>query len=98
MTIGKTPTFDESVTAYLRTLAGANKSASSITAFRADRAQFVAFLQETNCTIASPVGVTRVDLAEYLAHLAECDISCTTSAREFPAALLGNAASRLCRW
>jgi hypothetical protein len=42
------------VTAYLRTLAGANKSASTITAYRTDLAQFVAFLHETNCTIASP--------------------------------------------
>ena len=85
MTQAKTPTIDESVAAYLRTLSGANKSASTITAYRTDLAQFVAFLQETNCTIASPADVRRVDVAEYLAHLSDRDISGTTRARKLAA-------------
>ena len=76
----KKPTIDESVIACLRTLTGANKSVSTISAYRTNLAQFVAFLQKTNCTIASPADVTRVDVAEYLAHLAERDISGTTRA------------------
>ena len=82
MTQAKKPTIDESVTAYLRTLSGANKSRSTITAYRTDLAQFVAFLKETTCTIDSPADVTRVDVAEYLAHLSERDISGTTRARK----------------
>ena len=40
-----------------------------------------AFLQETNCTIASPAEVTRADVAEYLAHHSERDTSGTTRTR-----------------
>ena len=55
----KPPTIDDSVTAFLRTLSGANKSPSTITAYRTDLAQFARFLGETNCTIAAPADVTR---------------------------------------
>jgi hypothetical protein len=41
------------VTANLPRLAGANTCISTISAYRIDLAQFVAFLQQTNCTIAS---------------------------------------------
>jgi integrase/recombinase XerC len=66
-------------------LASANKSASTITAYRTDLAQFAYFLSETNRTIVSPADVTRVDVAEYLAHLAERDINGTTRARKLAA-------------
>jgi len=45
----KRPTIDESVTANLRTFAGANESAAAITGYRADLAQFVSFNMSTNC-------------------------------------------------
>jgi hypothetical protein len=48
LTEAKNPTIDESVTAYLRTIARANKSAATITANRTDLAQFVAFVHATN--------------------------------------------------
>jgi hypothetical protein len=38
------PTIDESVTAYLRRLASANKSTSTITAYRTDLAQLASIL------------------------------------------------------
>src|SRR3954452_20649370 len=75
-------TIDTSLAAYLRTLAGANKSAATITAYRTDLLQFAAFLVETNCAIATPADVRRGDIAEYLAHLAERGISGTTRARK----------------
>ena len=53
MTQTKRPTIDESMTAFLRTLSGAAKSASTITAYRTDLAQFARFLSETTCTIAT---------------------------------------------
>jgi Phage integrase, N-terminal SAM-like domain len=85
----KQPTIDESVTAYLRTLTGANKSASTITAYRTDLACYVAFLQETNCTIASAADVTRVDVAEYLAQLSESPGPARNNPRRQPFELTG---------
>ena len=79
------PTIDESVTASLRTLSGANTRASTITAYRTDLAQFAHFLSETTCTIASPADVPWVAVAEYLAHLSDRDTSGTTRARKLAA-------------
>ena len=75
-------TIDDTVTAFLRTLSGANKSASTITAYRTDLFQFAHFLKETNCTIATPADVGRGDIAEYLSHLAERGISGNSRARK----------------
>jgi hypothetical protein len=58
----KEPTVDESVIAYLRTLSGANKRASSITAYPTDIVQVFAFVHATNFMIVSPSDVTRVDV------------------------------------
>jgi hypothetical protein len=55
----KRPNVDESVTANLPRLAGANTCISTISAYRIDLAQFVDFLQQTNCTIASLADVIR---------------------------------------
>ena len=79
------PTIDESMTAYLRTLAGANKSAATITAYRTHLSQFAHFLTETNCTISAPADIRRGDIAEYLSHLAEQEMSGTTRARKLAA-------------
>jgi hypothetical protein len=98
LTQAKIPTIDESAADYLRTLAGANSSAATITAYRTDLAQFVAFLHETNCAIAFVAEVIRVDVAEYLAHLAERDNSGTTRVCKLATTSLGVAASRLRRW
>jgi integrase/recombinase XerC len=78
----KPPTIDDSVTAFLRTLSGANKSPSTITAYRTDLLQFLRFLAETNCAVSAPADVTRSDVAEFLAHLAERGASGTTRARK----------------
>jgi site-specific recombinase XerD len=65
------------MTAYLRTLSGANASASTITAYRTDLTQFAAFLAETNCAIAAAADVARTDIAEYLSYLGERGLSGT---------------------
>jgi hypothetical protein len=69
---------DESATAYLRTLAGANKIASTITAFRTDPSQFAHFLTETDCAISSPAYVTHDGVTDNLAHPAGQGASGTT--------------------
>src|SRR5438874_326995 len=76
------PTIQETQVAFLRMLAGANKSSATITAYRIDLSQFAAFLAETNCTITTPSDVTRADISEYLAHLAEQGVTGTTRARK----------------
>jgi integrase/recombinase XerC len=81
----KPPTIDESVTAFLRTLQGANKSPSTITAYRTDLAQFARFLAETNCTVAAPADITRADVSEFLGHLADRRLSGVTRARKLAA-------------
>ncbi len=78
-------TIDETITAFLRMLQGANKSAATITAYRIDLNQFARFLTETNCTISTPADIRRGDVTEYLAHLAERGISGTSRARKLAA-------------
>ena len=56
-----------------------------VVAYRTDLAQFVAFLAETNCAVASPADVTRADVVEYLGSLAERGMSGVTRARKLDA-------------
>src|SRR5215211_2417368 len=76
------PTFDATLAAFLRTLEGSNKSQATITAYRSDLRQFVAFLRETTCTVAGPADVRREDVAEYLSFLAEKGITGKSRARK----------------
>jgi site-specific recombinase XerD len=75
------PTIDTTMTAFLRTLSSANKSASTITAYRTDLTQFARFLAETTCTIATPADVTRGDRGESRSHLGEHGMSGPTRTR-----------------
>ncbi len=79
------PTLDDALASFLRTLTGANKSSATITAYRTDIAQFLAFLRETNCIVATPADVTRLDVAEYLNTLAGQGRSGITRARKLAA-------------
>ena len=81
----KQPIIDESVSAYLRILSGANKSAATIRAYRTDLAQFLTFLRETNCAIDVAADITRADVEEFLAHLSAQGLSGTTRARKLAA-------------
>ncbi len=76
------PTFETTLAAFLRTLEGSNKSRATITAYRSDLRQFVAFLTETNCTIGGPADVRREDVAEYLSFLADKGITGKSRARK----------------
>jgi site-specific recombinase XerD len=76
------PTFEITLAAFLRSLEGSNKSRATITAYRSDLAQFVAFLEETNCTIGGPANVRREDIAEYLGSLADKGITGKSRARK----------------
>jgi site-specific recombinase XerD len=57
----------------------------TFTAYQTDLSQFARILAETNCAIAAPADVSRGDVAEYLAYLAEQGMSGTTRARKLAA-------------
>ncbi len=70
---------------YLRTLAGRNRSAATIIAYRTDIGQFISWLRETNVTIETPDDVERIDVTEYLGHLADRQLSGVSRARKLAA-------------
>jgi integrase/recombinase XerC len=78
-------TFEGSLAAFLRALAGENKSAATIAAYRTDVQQFVTYLAENNLTIKTPADVRKADLSEYLAHLGGRGLSGVTRARKLAA-------------
>ena len=67
------------MTAFLRSLSGANMNQATIPAYRIDLSQFTDFLSGTNRMFSSPADVDRGDSAENLAYAAEvCDLSAPT--------------------
>ena len=78
-------TLDAALAAYLRTLTAVNKSAATITAYRTDLQRFLAFLHETNGTIATPAEIHRDDVTPCLADLADRGLSGLTRARKLAA-------------
>jgi integrase/recombinase XerC len=70
---------------FVRSLQGRNRSEATIKAYRADLAQFIAWLRETNVTIETPEDVERLDVTEYLGHLADKGLSGVSRARKLAA-------------
>ena len=79
------PPLATALASYLRSLAGANKSPSTIVAYRTDVQQFLDFLTETDITVAQPADITRQDVSEYLNVLADQGRSGITRARKLAA-------------
>lgn len=76
---------ESTVDQYLRTLKGRNRSRATTAAYRTDLTQFISWLLETNITIASPADVERLDVTEYLSHLADRQLSGVSRARKLAA-------------
>lgn len=74
-----------SVTAFLRSLEGENKSPATIKAYQTDLLQFHIYLQEHNVYATSPTKVTRADITEYLSWLGRRGVSGTSRARKLAA-------------
>lgn len=70
---------------YLRSLAGRNRSVATITAYRADITQFISWMRATNATVDTPDDVERIDVTEYLGHLADHQLSDVSRARKLAA-------------
>ena len=79
------PTFEQTLARFLGSLAGSNRSAATVTAYRTDVQQLVTFLRETNLTIQSPADVAKADLSEYFGHLGARGLSGVTRARKLAA-------------
>jgi site-specific recombinase XerD len=78
-------TLESNLAAYLRTMEGRNRSGATIVAYRTDIQQFINWLRETNITVETPADVERLDVTEYLAHLAERGLSGVSRARKLAA-------------
>ncbi|MGI8476300.1 MAG: tyrosine-type recombinase/integrase [Thermomicrobiales bacterium] len=81
----QTQSLETALSAYVRTLEGRNRSSATILAYRTDIGQFIAWLRETNLTIETPDDVERLDVTEYLAHLASRGLSGVSRARKLAA-------------
>ena len=80
-----TQSLEDALQAFLRTLAGKNRSNGTIMAYRTDISQFIEWLHETNAIVEAPDDVERLDVTEYLAHLADRGLSGVSRARKLAA-------------
>lgn len=70
---------------FLRSLAGRNVSQNTITAYQIDLRQFLEYLQHTNHLLTQVQDIIRSDVDEYLAHLADRQLTGVTRARKLAA-------------
>jgi integrase/recombinase XerC len=78
-------TLDHALEGFLRSLDGKNRSQATIAAYRGDLALFIRFLHETNGAALSPNQVDKLDISEYLSHLAARNLTGISRARKLAA-------------
>lgn len=78
-------TFEDTLAAFLRDLLGKNRCGGTIRAYKTDVQQLVDWFRETNPLLTSPAEVLSSDLSEYLAHLADRQLSGVSRARKLAA-------------
>ena len=78
-------TLEQALEAFLRSLQGKNRSATTIAAYRTDVTQFITGLKENDGTVIGPGDVTKVAIAEYLEALARRGVSGVSWARKLAA-------------
>ena len=78
-------TLEEAKSAFLRALAGKNRTASTITAYATDLAHFLSWLHCNNIVATAPHHVQRADITDYLAHLAQQSLMGVSRARKLAA-------------
>jgi site-specific recombinase XerD len=81
----RTYTLESTLDLFLRTLEAKNRSQATIQAYSTDLRQFITWLRETNITIEVPADIERLDVTEYLAHLAGRGLSGVSRARKLAA-------------
>jgi len=78
-------TLEEALEGFLRSLEGRNRSQATIAAYRADLEQFINWLHQTNAVALSPADVDKLDITEYLSHLAARKLTGVSRARKLAA-------------
>jgi site-specific recombinase XerD len=78
-------TLEEALEGFLCSLDGRNRSQATVAAYRADLEQFVGWLHETNAVALSPADVDKLDVSEYLTHLAARKLTGVSRARKLAA-------------
>lgn len=78
-------TLEVALEQFAQDLHGKNRSESTIRAYRSDLLQLFGWLHATNLVITQPADVERIDLVEFLAHLADHRVSGTSRARKIAA-------------
>lgn len=84
-TITNQLTFADTLAAFLRVLDGKNRSQATLSAYRTDLEQFVAWLHTNTLAAHAPRAVVRADIEEFLAHLAHQGMSGLSRARKLAA-------------
>jgi integrase/recombinase XerC len=74
-------TLEQGAQAFLRALSGQNKSPATIRAYGDDVGQFITWLH-ANTVVVRPADIARVDITEYLGHLARRGLSGISRARK----------------
>ncbi len=77
--------FSETLSAFLDSLNGKNRSPATVLAYKTDLLQFFRFLRESNFTIERPADVSRADITDFLSHLAQRKLSGVSRARKLAA-------------
>lgn len=78
-------TLEQALTDFLTALTGKNRSTATLRAYQTDIQQFVTWLHENNIVAIAPAHVERIDITEYLAHLAAQKLSGMSRARKVAA-------------
>src|SRR5436853_2655165 len=78
-------TLEKGLAVFLNALSGKNRSTATIRAYQTDIQQFISFLHEISVSAASPQDVEKVDILEYLSHLAKKDLTGVARARKLSA-------------
>src|SRR5256885_12927008 len=78
-------TLEKGLAVFLNTLSGKNRSSATIRAYQTDIQQFIVFLHEISVSAKTPQDVQKVDILEYLSHLAKKDLTGVARARKLSA-------------
>jgi integrase/recombinase XerC len=73
------------LTLYIRSLAGENVSAHTVTAYHTDLRQFLTWIAENDLAVIWPDQVQKSHISEYLSHLADQRRSGVTRGRKLAA-------------
>jgi site-specific recombinase XerD len=82
---GATMTLEKGLDAFLDAMLGKNRSSATLRAYTTDLRQFLTFLTENNVAITEVGDVQKVDVLDYLAHLARRGLTGVARARKVSA-------------